>query len=574
MKILLAKIRARKKKEGRKRQEGKDKEQTEESESLGSESDEDSEEEEYQTTDSEPEPEPEVQRERRSKKKEDDSVIHQRQKIEREERSKRRREDKAKNETEPTLAIQFDHLAKKKVQSKEAPSKKKKTSDTNPVQPQKYIPAQAEADDTNLVQPHMDIPVQATILPEHELDIPVQASTISEPEAEPEQDIQIGPQPQPEPIMYIGPQPQPESNIEGGLEPVVYFGPEPAELLDGYMAECERDEKIFERKREEADAEIKACDEAEAQYKTKRTTGEEIGESEIDLAIRRAVEGVLAEEQEMEKQEREAAPTLNKIGQHAPGLMMVVSVTTEAVEYDPSKAFDLDFTQPQPQAESAELYELDDFPEEPENLITPGVPPRWHLEVPRSQFRTMRPEKEIDSVVITAYSLVLNDEPIPRFQNDVYILPPRPLSKVMNHFKNNYIDIGIKKVHSIDPFESDEHLSMVNNNKLITHRYIFVPVLFSEHWWMYVLDKVKKSFFVIDSRPKEDPGPERTKINKFAEKLQEFRNEIISGIILSKSNKLIKGAIHGAMETTIHKPSAALQSPYVQVTMEELKKLG
>ncbi|MED6213183.1 hypothetical protein PIB30_090789 [Stylosanthes scabra] len=42
------------------------------------------------------------------------------------------------------------------------------------------------------------------------------------------------------------------------------------------------------------------------------------------------------------------------------------------------------------------------------------------------------------------------------------------------------------------------------------------PVLFSGHWWMYVLDKVKKSFFVIDSRLKEDPGLERTKINKFA----------------------------------------------------------
>ncbi|MED6162008.1 hypothetical protein PIB30_066343 [Stylosanthes scabra] len=126
----------------------------------------------------------------------------------------------------------------------------------------------------------------------------------------------------------------------------------------------------------------------------------------------------------------------------------------------------------------------------------------------------MRPGKEIDSAVITAYSLVLNDEPIPRFQNDVYILPPRALSKVMNHFKEDYIDIGTNKVHSIDPFESDEHLSMVDNNKLITHRYIFAPVLFSGHWWMYVLDKMNKNFFVIDSRPKEDPGPDRTKINK------------------------------------------------------------
>ncbi|MED6121891.1 hypothetical protein PIB30_034423 [Stylosanthes scabra] len=206
--------------------------------------------------------------------------------------------------------------------------------------------------DTNPVQQHMDIPVQVAIIPE--------------PEAEPE------------PIIDIGPHPWPESNIQGGPETIIEIGPEPPELLDGYMAECEWADKVYERKKEEADAEIKACDEAEVQYKSKRTTWmKNASESEIDLAIRRAVEGIVAEAREMEKQEREAAPTLNKIGQHAPGLMMVASVVIEAEEYDPNKAFDLRFTPQQPQREQqelAELYDLDDFPEEPENPVTPGVP--------------------------------------------------------------------------------------------------------------------------------------------------------------------------------------------------------
>ncbi|MED6129539.1 hypothetical protein PIB30_108902, partial [Stylosanthes scabra] len=50
-----------------------------------------------------------------------------------------------------------------------------------------------------------------------------------------------------------------------------------------------------------------------------------------------------------------------------------------------------------------------------------------HFEVVRKQFRSMRPGKEVDAAVITAYSLVLNNEPIPRFQSDVYILPPSAL---------------------------------------------------------------------------------------------------------------------------------------------------
>ncbi|MED6132795.1 hypothetical protein PIB30_022107 [Stylosanthes scabra] len=200
---------------------------------------------------------------------------------------------------------------------------------------------------------------------------------------------------------------------------------------------------------------------------------------------------------------------------------MAASVASEAEEYEPSKAFDLGMT-----------------PEEPENIVTPGVPATvnevtrdlknrcvawaltkkndnkykilfefngdWPLEVPRSQFRTMRPGKEIDSGVITAYSLVLNNEPIPRFQKDVYILPSRALSKVIGHFKEDFIDHKTNKVHSIEPLESDEHLSMVNDYKLFTHNYIFAPVLYSNHWWMYVLDKDNKNFFVIDSRPRKN----------------------------------------------------------------------
>ncbi|MED6207513.1 hypothetical protein PIB30_036574 [Stylosanthes scabra] len=168
---------------------------------------------------------------------------------------------------------------------------------------------------------------------------------------------------------------------------------------------------------------------------------------------------------------------------------MAASVASEAAEYEPSKAFDLGLT-----------------PEEQENIVTPGVPATvnvvtrdlknrclawaltkkndnkykilfkfngdWPLEVPRSQFRTMRPGKDIDSGVITAYSLVLNNEPIPRFQKDIYILSPRALSKVIGHFEEDFIDHETNKVHSIEPFESDEHLSMVNDYKLFTHNYV------------------------------------------------------------------------------------------------------
>ncbi|MED6188040.1 hypothetical protein PIB30_082214 [Stylosanthes scabra] len=110
----------------------------------------------------------------------------------------------------------------------------------------------------------------------------------------------------------------------------------------------------------------------------------------------------------------------------------------------------------------------------------------------------MRPGKEVDAAVITAYSLVLNNEPIPRFQMDVYILPPSALSSMMERYKEEYIDYATRKVHSITSLKTDEHLKLVNKAKLITHRY------------------VKKTFFVVDSKWKDTPSSDRTRINKFA----------------------------------------------------------
>ncbi|MED6141274.1 hypothetical protein PIB30_101699 [Stylosanthes scabra] len=80
--------------------------------------------------------------------------------------------------------------------------------------------------------------------------------------------------------------------------------------------------------------------------------------------------------------------------------------------------------------------------------------------------------------------------------------------------------------------------------------------------WMEVLDPTKldaHSKYPIEDWSTED--------------LQWFRNDIIWQIILSSQNLHIQKAIQGAIETTIHKPSAALRSLYVQVNTDELKKL-
>ncbi|MED6212485.1 hypothetical protein PIB30_083758, partial [Stylosanthes scabra] len=323
-----------------------------------------------------------------------------------------------------------------------------------------------------------------------------------------------------EPAIQLGPQQQ--------LEPIVTLGLEPPEVIGGYMAACEQAKKTSENKKKEADAEIEACE-----------------EGEILLFLRRVVESVVVEAQEKEAKE----------------------------EYDLNKAFDLGFGTPVPQQQPPkEFYDLDDFAEEPESFVTPSGPPpvnkispdliqrcvAWpttkkdgtnyeiifqfngdfHLEMMRKHFRTMRPKKEIDLAVITAYSLVLNNAPIPRFQSEIYILPPSALSMVLHRYGANFDDIETKKVYSVNSLQSNEHLKLVDNSKLINHRYIFAPVLYADHWWMYVLDKTKKAFFVIDSIPKDDPGADRTKVNRFAGNLiNQLLERAGFGSLLAKATK-------------------------------------
>ncbi|MED6149980.1 hypothetical protein PIB30_067761, partial [Stylosanthes scabra] len=44
---------------------------------------------------------------------------------------------------------------------------------------------------------------------------------------------------------------------------------------------------------------------------------------------------------------------------------------------------------------------------------------------------------------------------------------------------------------------------------------LFAPVLYSEHWWLYVLDKSTQEMFVLDLKNISSPSSERMEQNKF-----------------------------------------------------------
>ncbi|MED6129453.1 hypothetical protein PIB30_108094 [Stylosanthes scabra] len=214
----------------------------------------------------------------------------------------------------------------------------------------------------------------------------------------------------------------------------------------------------------------------------------------------------------------------------------------------------------------------------------------------------MAPATCIDIQMVSIMCHVLNREELPRFERDVYCVPPEIL--------------------------------------------LFAPVVYSNHWWLYVLDVDNKEFYIIDSVHGINPNQQRAKLHRFVcnilnqirvwagaksilkkgtislqlrcvdvskqpnpydcgvyvmkwmelldaatlsgcyaykvrysldewgqDKLDGFRREIVSRLIFSKENTLRVDAISQVNKMGRQtKPSAALQSPYVQVSTAELEK--
>ncbi|MED6222135.1 hypothetical protein PIB30_061484 [Stylosanthes scabra] len=297
------------------------------------------------------------------------------------------------------------------------------------------------------------------------------------------------------------------------------------------------------------------------------------------------------------------------------------------------------------------------------------------LEAITYQFMSMRPGQYIDIQVVSIMCHTLNMEQSGRFQKQVYCIPPEILTRMLRTHSHNWMDKKKRKPHDIGTMKNheeykgyldkdklfthrfkkrkphdigtmknhEEYKGYLDKDKLLTHRFLFAPVLFSEHWWLYVLDVAEKELFVLDSKNKESPGGERTEVNRFASnildqllrwaggssmlkkgthsllakyinvpgqpnehdcgvyimkwmelidptvlkecsssnkeynietwtepKLDEFRKDIVSKIMLSESNAWRMETMRKANGMRNTRPAAVLRSPYLQVSSADL----
>ncbi|RYR08852.1 hypothetical protein Ahy_B05g076690 [Arachis hypogaea] len=111
----------------------------------------------------------------------------------------------------------------------------------------------------------------------------------------------------------------------------------------------------------------------------------------------------------------------------------------------------------------------------------------------RMHLASLQAGSYIESEIVSAMCLILNQKNDERFQEQVYCLPPDIMSMAVSKHPNG------------------EFISPKTNKEFKN----FAHVCYSGHWWLWVIDTTKRRFYILDPLHKKAPSDERKQLNKF-----------------------------------------------------------
>ncbi|RYQ96148.1 hypothetical protein Ahy_B08g091708 [Arachis hypogaea] len=146
-----------------------------------------------------------------------------------------------------------------------------------------------------------------------------------------------------------------------------------------------------------------------------------------------------------------------------------------------------------------------------------------------------------------------------------------------NHEGGECLQPKTKKPFKIEDYK--RFIPFLDLKKLASYPYIFAPVCYVEHWWMWVADVRKKKFYILDPYHKTYPFEPRIKLNKFVgyvisrmsydyaiyAEVDHFRVEYASQILFHEMNRDRDTAIRESEAIRLSKPSTVLLSLYCQI---------
>ncbi|RYR46793.1 hypothetical protein Ahy_A07g032613 [Arachis hypogaea] len=132
----------------------------------------------------------------------------------------------------------------------------------------------------------------------------------------------------------------------------------------------------------------------------------------------------------------------------------------------------------------------------------------------RTHLASLQAKSDIESQIVSAICLILNQKNEKRFQEQIYCLPPDIVSMALSdHPRGEFISPKTKKEFRVEAYPSFIHF--IDRKKLSSHPYIFAPVCHSGHWWLWLINTTKRKCQILDPLHKKAPSDERKDINKF-----------------------------------------------------------
>ncbi|RYR77039.1 hypothetical protein Ahy_A01g001521 [Arachis hypogaea] len=132
----------------------------------------------------------------------------------------------------------------------------------------------------------------------------------------------------------------------------------------------------------------------------------------------------------------------------------------------------------------------------------------------RTHLASLQAKSDIESQIVSAICLILNQKNEKRFQEQIYCLPPDIVSMALSdHPRGEFISPKTKKEFRVEAYPSFIHF--IDRKKLSSHPYIFAPVYHSGHWWLWLINTTKRKCQILDPLHKKAPSDERKDINKF-----------------------------------------------------------
>ncbi|QHO23005.1 uncharacterized protein DS421_12g359950 [Arachis hypogaea] len=132
----------------------------------------------------------------------------------------------------------------------------------------------------------------------------------------------------------------------------------------------------------------------------------------------------------------------------------------------------------------------------------------------RMHLASLQAKSDIESQIVSAICLILNQKNEKRFQEQIYCLPPDIVSMALSdHPRGEFISPKTNKEFRVEAYPS--FIEFIDRKKLSSHPYIFAPVCHSGHWWLWLINTTKRKCQILDPLHKKAPSDERKDINKF-----------------------------------------------------------